>query len=329
MIARPLRFAAVIAAAPLALSGCSTSSVDYAAERAVVATFFEALESGHTGDIAALVTDNAGLSSEVLDEGFYADAIATPSNAKVVSAIELDPGVVYIMVEYSLGDELRKIQVSVVDSGDSAKIDGWLDAALSVAPFRAPGSFEVNGRVSVGDPDESVQFVALPGMYTFHYVDPLGFGTPDPEGADSPAFDVEFPIEPAQLSEVVPPGVEALGGGLTAEPRLRSDVDDAAAAQIADLVDACSASSLLGDSCPRELVAEAAELGAVKPATVAWRERTETHVSSSDRWDYFADFTVTFSYLDSSGQVSSASADATFEGVLEADSAGKPTFVVG
>lgn len=177
------------------------------------------LESGKTDGVAALITSDSDLTSAVLDEDFYASAVARPEDATVVAAIETEPGTVYVTVEYTLDTQKRDIKVAVVEEAGEPKIDGWLHETLSLAPLRAAGAVERNGRPSaawevnrtyvVGDLEKSVQFVALPGIYSFEFVNPAGTAPR--------SFTVEFPIDFVELTANVPTGVTARGSEISVD----------------------------------------------------------------------------------------------------------------
>ena len=220
----------------------------------------------------------------------------------------------------SIAGEERSIKVAVEQSGETARIASWLDDTLSIAPLRSPGGFQVNGSLAVGELEESRTFVALPGVYEFIYVDPAGLGTVNPDGTPTTAFEVEFPIEGPQLTSVVPPGVEALGSGISAEPILLAEVDDAVESQLADVVAECSASALIGDACPRDLVSRVSSQGAVDVSTIVWKRDETKPPSTSADWDVVAGYSI--AYRLESGSASTA--DATYSGVVTAPAPGKP-----
>lgn len=304
------------------LTGCTAGgSGEYAAEQQVVAEFFALLGSGDTSGIADLITDRALPDTAVLEDDFYAAAVARPTDATVASAFEAEPGEVFVTVNYSLGGDDREIQVAVVQSGGTAKIDGWLHSALTIDALGAPGAFEVNESIEVGEVEGSTQFVALPGLYTFEYVDPEGLGTVDPEGAASKSFPVEFPVEPEQLGEVVPSGVEARGSAISTEPRLLAAVATEVETQIGELVEQCSASALVGESCPPDLRARVDPSGTVDTGSIVWRESSTEPSSPSSQWSFSAEYSVFFIYVDLPGTVT---ADVTFSGRIASDSQGNP-----
>ena len=286
-----------------------------------MADFFDLLASGETSGVAALITDDSALTSAVLDDDFYASATERPTDAKIVAAMELDPGSVYVTVEYSMAGDDRDIKVEVVESDGDPKIAGWLHETLSIDPMRAPGAWEVNGTLSTGETEVETQFVALPGVYEFEYVDPQGLGTVDPDGEATNSFAVEFPVESGQLTEAVPPGVEALGSGIGGEPRLLGTAEEAVDSQLASLVDECTASALVGDSCPAELVSAAKAGGAVDANTVVWTETSEAPVLPSALWDLGAEYSVAFNRIDAAGR---EVVDAAYAGVLGVDGRGDP-----
>ena len=311
---------------PLLLGGCVAggSSGDGPA-RKVAADFFALLASGDTDAIAAIISPDSTLVPAVLDKEFYASTIARPTDAEVVEALETEPGTTYVTVDYSIEGEDRSIKVAVVEVDGEARISGWLDETLSVGPLRAPGGFEVNGSLTVGELEESIQFVALPGVYSFEYVDPKGFGTPDPDGAETESFAVEFPVEGPQLVDTVPPGVKALGSGISVEPRLLSSVEDEVTRQLAQLVKDCSASALTGDDCPARLVTEAAEGGAVDRTSIIWTADTKQVSVPSEEWSFVADYSVAFNRVSAGGRTT---LDARYEGVVVPDALGKPVLEV-
>jgi hypothetical protein len=318
----PWRGVALVLAVPLLASGCAAgSSDDFGSERKVVAEFFELLASGETSGIAALITDDSALISAVLDDDFYAAATDRPADAKVVAATASEPGSVFVTVEYSVGGDDRDIKVEVVGSDGDPKIAGWLHETLSIDPMRAPGVWEVNGTLSTGETEEETQFVALPGVYEFEYVDPQGLGTVDPDGEATSSFAVEFPVERGQLTATVPPGVEALGPGIGVEPRLLDTAEDSVDTQLATLVDECTASGLVGDSCPAALVSAARAGGVVDTNTVVWTATSEAPVSPSAQWDLGAEYSVAFNRVDAAGR---DVVDAAYAGVLGVDAGGNP-----
>jgi hypothetical protein len=312
--------AAVALTAPLLMSGCATAEpADFPAQRTVVADFFDLLESGKTGGIAALLADDSALTSDVLDSDFYAAAVARPTDAEVVAAVESEPGLVYVTVEYSMGGEDRDIKVSVVESGGEPRIEGWLFDTLSVYHPQAPGAFEINGSLQVGGSEESEQVVALPGIYTLEYVDPLGLGTVDPDGKATSSFEVEFPVEREQLTGVVPPGVTSLASSISAEPRLLATVEVDIEHQVDALTAECAASGLVGNSCPSELALDVARRGGADPASVTWTKRATQQSTEPEQWRYSTEFTVAYTSLDGE---SHGTVNTTFAGAVTADAAG-------
>ena len=307
---------------PLLLGGCVAggSSGDGPA-REIAEKFFALLASGDTDAIAAIIAPDSTLVPAVLDREFYAATIARPTDAEVVEALETEPGTTYVTVDYAIEGEDRSIKIAVVDVDGEARISGWLDETLSVGPLRAPGGFEVNGSLTVGELEESTQFVALPGIYSFEYVDPTGFGTPDPDGAAKQSFAVEFPVEAPQLTEAAPPGIEALGSGISAEPRLLSSVEDDVSRQLAQLVKDCSTSALTGDDCPADLASEAATGGAVDKSSIIWTADSTQVSAPAEEWAFVADYSVAFNRVSAGGRTT---LDARYEGVIVPDALGKP-----
>jgi len=308
------------------MSGCAPAQpADHPAERTVVAQFFDLLESGETDGIAALLADESPLAPDVLDSGFYSDAVARPTDYTVTTAYESEPGIVYIGVEYTLGGEDRDIKVEVADTDDGARIAGWIHDTLTIFPLRAPGAWEVNGAVSAGHPEEATQWTALPGLYTFEYVDPAGVGTVDPEGEEAESFEVEFPVAGDQLEAAVPAGVEALASSIRAEPRLlasvAADVERQFAARVAD----CTRQALVGDSCPAELVSQVTRRGAVDVGRVEWRQDSPDPVQSIGQWDVVERYSVMFEYRGDDGETARDTVDASLAGVVESDSTGSAT----
>ena len=317
-----LRAAAVVIAVPVLASGCAAAEpLEHAPARTIVADFFALLESGETGRIAALLSDDSALSSDVLDSDFYAAAVATPTDAEVVDAVETEPGVVVVFVDYSIDGEDRSMKVEVHDAEGAPTIDGWIFQTLSVDPLRAPGSFEVNGSLPVGALEETTRFVALPGVYSFEYVDPQGFGTIDPDGGSAEAFEVEFPVEGDQLADAAPAGVEARNSGIGAEPRLRDSVADNAEAQLEAFVAECTASALAGPTCPPELVSAASRGGAVDIGSIDWTDKSPEHSAPAAEWGYGADYTVRFMSIDGTVR---PTASARFDAVIIGDARGNP-----
>lgn len=317
-----MRGVALALAVPLLASGCAAGqSVDFGSERKVVADFFGLLESGETSGIAAIITEDSALASAVLDSDFYASTTDRPADAEVVAATASEPGSVFVTVEYSLGGDDRDIKVEVVESDGDPKIAGWLHETLSIDPMRAPGAWQVNGTLSAGEAEEQTQLVALPGIYSFEYVDPQGLGTVDPDGQPTTAFEVEFPVEGGQLTAAVPPGVDALGSGIGGEPRLLGTAEEVVVTRLASLVDECTASALVGDSCPADLVAAAKDGAAVDANTVVWTETSDAPVSPSTQWDLEAEYSVAFNRVDTAGR---DVVDAVYSGVLGVDGRGDP-----
>lgn len=320
----PWRFAAIVAVVPLLVTGCSTAvSGEFAAEKQVVADFFELLESGETGGITALLADDPSLTPEVLDSDFYASAIARPADATVGEGFEFEPGLIYVPVTYSLDGEERDIRVAVEQSDGESRITGWLSETLSIDPLRGPGGFQVGGSLLVGALDESTQFVALPGLYRFEYVDPQGLGTVDPDGAETTAFEVEFPIDIDRLGADLPAGVTSLGSGIEAQPTLLADVADDVDEQLEALIDACSASGLIGDSCPPTLVSKVE--GVVDTNTILWTDTSDENVSPEAAWVLNADYSVAFNSTDATGRVSRSTVKTTYTATITPDAAGRPT----
>ena len=294
---------------------------DHPAARKVVSEFFDLLESGDTSGIAALITDDSALSSAVLDEDFYAAAADRPTDAKIVAATELEPGSVYVTVEYSVGGDDRDIKVEVVGSGGDSEIAGWLHDTLSIDPLRAPGAWQVNGTLSTGAADEETQFVALPGIYDFEYVDPQALGTVDPDGGASSAFPVEFPVEGGQLTAAAPAGVTALGSGIGAVPRLLATAEKSAETQLATLVDECTASGLIGESCPADLRSAVKAGGGADPSSVVWTATSDPQFTPSAQWDFSAGYSVSF---ERPGATAGDVAKATYAGAVGVDGSGEP-----
>jgi len=294
-----LRAAALVILVPILASGCSgEGTTEHRAAREVVTEFFAALESGETNRVAGLLAPDSALDSSVLDGDFFASAIATPSSATIVSTYESDPGVVVVSTDYSIDGEDRNITVIVQESDGQATIGGWTHQTLSIDPLRAPGAWEVNGAIQVGELEESTQFVALPGVYTFEYVDPEGLGTIDPGGEDSASFEVEFPVEADQLAGSVPSGVEARTSAIGAEPRLRDSVEGDAARQLDEWMEECAASGLTGEACPDNLVSKTSRLGGAEPGSVIWSDNSAEHSVPSETWDYVAELSVSFTSID-------------------------------
>jgi hypothetical protein len=307
----------------LLASGCAAGqSGEFGSERKVVAEFFDLLESGKTVGISALLSDDSPLTPDVLDSGFYADAVATPTDHTVTSAYESEPGIVYISVEYKLGGKDRDIKVEVVDSDEGPRIAGWIHDTVTVFPLRAPGAWEVNGTVSVGQPEEATQWAGLPGIYTFEYVDPAGAGTVDPDGEATSSFEVEFPVDGDQLVAAVPAGVEALGSSLRAQSRLLASVADDVERQFAARVADCTRQALVGDSCPAELVSQVTRRGPVDTSRVDWRQDSTDRTLSAEQWDVVERYSVTFEYQDDDGETARDTVDATLTGVVESGSQG-------
>jgi hypothetical protein len=303
------------------MSGCTSAKpVEFASERKTVAEFFALLESGETAGIAALLADDSALNSDVLASDFYAAAVARPTDAEVVAAVESEPGLVYVTVEYSMGGEDRDIKVSVVESAGEPKIDGWLFQSLSIQPLRAPGAFGINGAFQAGEAEDSVQVVALPGIYTFEYVDPQGVGTVDPDGTASSSFEVEFPVERDQLAEAAPPGVTTRASMITVEPRLLASVEIEAEKQLDALTRDCAASGLVGDSCPTELAYDVGRKGGAEPGSVTWTKRATQQSAEPTQWRYSTEFTVAYTSLDGE---SHDTVDTTFAGAVTAHAAGQ------
>jgi hypothetical protein len=318
-----LRAAAVVVAVPLLASGCAGAEpVEYLPARTVVADFFDLLESGETGAVAALLSDDSALSSDVLDSDFYAAAVARPTGAEVVDAVETDPGVVVVFVDYSIDGEDRSMKVMVDETEGGAVIDGWIFETLSIDPLRAPGGFEVNGSLQVGELEESTQFVALPGVYTFEYVDPQGFGTIDPDGKEvDRSFELEFPRDADRLEASVPDGVTARTSSIAVEPRLLTSVEDSVDRQLTAMIAECTASALLGPSCPADIVSVAGRGGAVDIGSIDWTEKSAERSVPAEQWGYVADYGVRFSSTDGTLR---PTVTTRFDAVILGDALGDP-----
>jgi hypothetical protein len=319
-----LRAAALIAITPLLLSGCASggASPDASAQQ-VVTDFLGLLESGHTAGISALLTDDSDLTPAALNSDLYSAAVARPTDAKVVSTSkEGGSGVVYAKVDYSMEGKPRTMDVAVVESNGKAKISGWLDDTLRIDLHGGPGAFEINGSYQTGASKNPVSFAPLPGIYKFSYVDPQGFGTVDPKGALTRPFEVEFPLDVARLAGAkLPSGVTAQAFGISAQPRLLSTVKRHPQAQLAALLKTCTASALVGDTCPPDLASAAGRGAAVDPTTIVWTPTTHQLSPPANEWGFFADYSVTFNRVGTAG---SETEDGVFDLVVLKDAAGNP-----
>ena len=273
-----------LAVAPLLLTGCVGDETDHPAAREVVTEFFAVLESGETNRVAGLLAPDSALDSSVLDSDFFASAIAAPSRATIVSTYESDPGVVVVSTDYSIDGEDRNIKVIVHESDGQATIGGWTHQTLSIDPLRAPGAWEVNGAIQVGKLEETMQFVALPGIYAFEYVDPAGLGTVDPAGEDT------------------------------------ESVEGDAAKQLDEWMEECAASGLTGEACLDNLVSKTSRLGGADPGSVIWSDNSAEHSVPSETWDYVAELSVSFTSIDGARR---ETATAQFVAVITGDASGK------
>jgi hypothetical protein len=157
------RTAAFLVVISMLATGCGSQvSSDPAQE--VVTEFFAMLESGEIDGIAGLLTEDSGVTPAALDTEFYAASVAFPTDATIISQREIEPGVTSLRVSYLIAGEERNMSLGVVESNGAAKIE------LGEVPIRtprlsAPGAFEVNGSLLLGDWEEDVEFTPLPGLY--------------------------------------------------------------------------------------------------------------------------------------------------------------------
>ncbi|GAA3593345.1 hypothetical protein GCM10022198_16510 [Klugiella xanthotipulae] len=317
----------LLCGAALFLSGCAflpASAEDRAS--AVVTEFFDLLESGDTENILPLLAENSPLragDSELLDSDFYADAIARPTEATVVMSGQYKPGLIYVTVDYLLGDggEARTMKVAVVEEDGQSQISSWRREDLTIPEVKAPGVFEINGSYRTPPLSKVQTVVALPGIYTFEYVDPDGWGTLDPDGQKTEPFDIEFPVEGAQLAANIPAGVTSTSGQITPSPRLTKKATTTVTNELADMRTNCAEQNLTGDACPDPIIAQVnADGGAPDAGSVTWQDYTVELIVPGGEWRFAARYRIHFTR---GGMNSSVTVDVT--GALVPDSHGEPT----
>ncbi|GAA3593336.1 hypothetical protein GCM10022198_16500 [Klugiella xanthotipulae] len=290
-----------VLAIPLVASGCTPATAEDRAAN-VVTEFFDLLASGNAEGVRPLLADDAEITadtSDFLDNSFYADVVARPTQATVGNTYEFEPGLWYVNVDYVIGtaDTKRSITVSVSEETEGKPlISGWLHSRLSIFPSEAPGFLTINGSLQTTDFAKEQTVTALPGIYSFEYVDPDGFGTLDADGGKGSPFEVEFPVNSDQLTQSAPPSAGTHTTALSPQPVLREGVADEFDTALTKVINSCSATGFTGATCPEEITSQVnGDQGSISAGTATWTERpVSERITPADQWRFDAPYRVSF-----------------------------------
>lgn len=285
---KQFRFLATLLTLGLLLTGCGNLADRPSPEERTTLEFFDLLQDSqarHAADLLDTSITGDLEYDDVLEDEFYAAAIAHPREPRVAGSEQQDSGETRVNVEYTLDGEEQKTYVLLRDTSDGPRITqvGAMPRMEFSGPYH-PGTLKINGMIETKQLVIAPPLWMLPGTYRFEYIDPSGVGILDPTDDSSPEFEVNFPLEASERGETLASGVTLSAAGLHLSPRVSEKALESVEKAVLKSIEKCEKDDFKRSSCT--FVEDKIPKKLKKAESITWSvpDDSEPKVIRGDDW---------------------------------------------